>query len=191
MGLSKIGPANQQHTANFTNVVGTIGYLDPMYMEFGMLTKESDVYSFGVVLFEVMCGRLCFENSKGRFSSLVRMWKQSYKQKKLVDIIFQDLMQQMDSTSLETFSVIAFQCLQKSRELRPTMPHVVEKLEIALESQETSEGKEWLIYYEEIIRTAVPPLYYRSKAELNILLSKGVLLNGGKTVSSYVYKPRP
>ncbi|KAJ9537569.1 hypothetical protein OSB04_030302 [Centaurea solstitialis] len=61
LGLSKIGPANQQHTALISNVAGTPGYLDPLYLKMGLLTKESDVYSFGVVLFEALCGRLCFE----------------------------------------------------------------------------------------------------------------------------------
>ncbi|XP_076936544.1 receptor-like protein kinase HERK 1 [Bidens hawaiensis] len=140
-GLSKIGPANQQHTALITNVVGTFGYLDPMYMELGILTKESDVYSFGVVLFEVLCGRLCFENNNGKFPSLVRMWKQKYKQKKLDEIIFQDLNQDMDPQSLETFTDIAFQCLQKYRENRPTMSVVVEKLEAALELQQDEPDK--------------------------------------------------
>ncbi|KAJ0609057.1 putative protein kinase RLK-Pelle-CrRLK1L-1 family [Helianthus annuus] len=185
MGLSKIGPANQQHTALVTNVVGTLGYLDPMYMELGILTKESDVYSFGVVLFEVLCGRLCYDNSNGKFQSLVRMWKQKAKQKKLDEIIFQDLAQGMDHRSLEIFSDIAFQCLQKHREERPTMSVVVEKLETALEFQEINEEMKHPLSYEKIIKTAVHPLMYKSEEELKLCLSKGILLNGGKTVITY------
>ncbi|KAL4565076.1 hypothetical protein LXL04_029158 [Taraxacum kok-saghyz] len=33
MGLSKIGPADQPHSFLATNVVGTPGYIDPVYME--------------------------------------------------------------------------------------------------------------------------------------------------------------
>ncbi|KAK9077819.1 hypothetical protein SSX86_006157 [Deinandra increscens subsp. villosa] len=181
MGLSKIGPANQQYTALITNVVGTMGYLDPMYMELGILTKESDVYSFGVVLFEVMCGRLCFENSNGRFQTLVRIWKQHYKHKKLDEIILQDLIQEMDQRSLETYSDIAFQCLQKYREERPTISLVVEKLETALEFQEIYEEMKRPLDYEKIIMTAVHPMTHESEEELKSSLSKGILLNGGKT----------
>ncbi|XP_076957728.1 uncharacterized protein LOC143633282 [Bidens hawaiensis] len=181
MGLSKVGPANQLHSALITNFVGTIGYLDPMYMELGILSKESDVYSFGVVLFEVLCGRLCFENSNGRFMSLVREWKQNYKHKKLNEIIFQDLMQEMDPSSLETFSDIAFQCLQKYREKRPTISLVVEKLKIALELQENCEWMKHMLDYEKIIKTAVNPPNYKSEEELKSCLSKGILLNRGKT----------
>ncbi|PWA97581.1 protein kinase-like domain, Phloem protein 2-like protein [Artemisia annua] len=61
MGLSKLGPANQQHTALMTTAVGTPGCCDPLYMELGyLITKESDVYSFGVVLLEVLFGKLCY-----------------------------------------------------------------------------------------------------------------------------------
>ncbi|PWA87803.1 protein kinase, ATP binding site, Serine/threonine-protein kinase Plk3 [Artemisia annua] len=131
-GLSKMGPANQQYSTLITNAAGTPGYCDPLFMKTYCLTKESDVYSFGVVLFEVLCGRLCAEISNGQLNIFVPMWKKSYKEKKLDDIIFKDLKQQMDQKSLETFADIAFQCLQKNREQRPPMSLVVQKLKIAL-----------------------------------------------------------
>ncbi|KAL4565079.1 hypothetical protein LXL04_029162 [Taraxacum kok-saghyz] len=109
MGLSKIGPANQQHSFLATNVAGTFGYVDPTYVEKSILTKESDVYSFGVVLFEVLCGRLCFVNNNGHFESLVGMWKKNYKRKELDAIIFEDLKQNTNRDSLEIFSDIAYQ----------------------------------------------------------------------------------
>ncbi|KAJ9537423.1 hypothetical protein OSB04_030156 [Centaurea solstitialis] len=178
LGLSKIGLANQPHTAVVSTVVGTFGYLDPMYLEMGVLTKESDVYSFGVVLFEAMCGRLCFEYTNDRYHNLVRMWKKSYKQKRIDEIIFQDMLQQMDVSSLDAFSKIAYQCLQKSCEERPLMADVVEELEMALQFQEIYEATK---EYEPILKTVVPPLIFRSKAELQGILSKGILANGGKT----------
>ncbi|PWA49057.1 protein kinase-like domain, Phloem protein 2-like protein [Artemisia annua] len=176
MGLAKVGPANQFTFLITDNVVGTFGYIDPMYLRKGFLTKESDVYSFGVVLFEVLCGRLCFDYS----GNIVHIWKQRYEENKLDEIVFKDdLVQALDQSSLEVFSEIAFQCLQESREERPLMADVVEKLEIALKSQELVDlvQKE----YEEIVKAAVPPLIYRSVEELKVLLSKGVILNGGKT----------
>ncbi|CAI9290789.1 unnamed protein product [Lactuca saligna] len=177
MGLSKIGPANQRHTFLATNVVGTFGYLDPMYLATSILTKESDVYSFGVVLFEVLCRRPCFDYNNGRLQCFVKWWKASYKQKKLDEIIFQDLKQEMDSRSMETYSNIAYQCLQKSRDERPKMSEVVEKLEMAFRFQEIFEES---MVYEEIIKNAVPPLNYRSEEELKMLLTKGIFLNRGK-----------
>ncbi|KAJ9537986.1 hypothetical protein OSB04_030719 [Centaurea solstitialis] len=168
-GLSRIGPANQQHTVLVSNVIGTLGYLDPLYMEMGWLTKESDVYSLGVVLFEVLCGRLCFEYNNDRVEVLTRIWKQSYKQNKLHEVIHQDLSQQMDSDSLETFSDIAYQCLRRSREKRPTMALVMEKLEIALKFQEVHEEAE---------------------QPMGILRYKGII-DGGTTVIRYIYFSLP
>ncbi|KAI3690235.1 hypothetical protein L2E82_48212 [Cichorium intybus] len=181
MGLSKIGPANQPHTFLPTNVVGTPGYIDPLYMETYSLTKESDVYSFGVVLLEVLCGRQCFTYNNGHFQSLVGMWKRSYEQKELDQIIFKYLKQQMDPRSLETFLDIAYRCLQISREQRPQMYDVVEKLEMALGLQEIFEQVQPRVDYEEISKTAVVPLVYESEEELKMLLSKGIIVDGGKT----------
>ncbi|PWA85802.1 Phloem protein 2-like protein [Artemisia annua] len=135
-GLSKLSPANQKYTFLFTSPVGTPGYCDPLYMDDYQLTKESDVYSFGVVLFEVLCGRVCFENSEGNFKVFVNQWKRCCEQNKLDEIIFPDLSDQMDSSSVRTFVDIAYQCLQISREQRPTMSVVVEKLKAALVQRE-------------------------------------------------------
>ncbi|MFS8009856.1 putative protein kinase RLK-Pelle-CrRLK1L-1 family [Helianthus anomalus] len=92
---------------------GTLAYYDPQYIEMGILSKESDVYSFGVVLFELIC---CEE-------------------KRLDEIIFSDLKEQMDSCSLNTFSSLAYRCLKKDREERPSMVEVMKQLEIAVEQQ--------------------------------------------------------
>ncbi|KAI3756184.1 hypothetical protein L1987_56000 [Smallanthus sonchifolius] len=182
MGLSKIAPANQQHMGNFSDVVGTTGYCDPYYLKTKFLTKESDVYSFGVLLFEVLCGRLCFEKSNGQVKVIVPKWKQSYKQNKLQEIIFDDLKQQMDPTSLKIYSDIAFKCLQESPEERPLMPDVVEELETALQYQELHER---LIlpedYKEMLMITEEHPLNNIPETELKMRLFKGTLLNRGKT----------
>ncbi|GKC87761.1 kinase-like domain, phloem protein 2-like protein [Tanacetum coccineum] len=134
-GLSNLGSVNDQHSFLVSQAAGTPGYMDPMYMEIGILTKESDVYSFGVVLFKVLCGRLCFERSSGQLRLHVSFWKNSYINSKLEEIISRDILGQISPDSLERFSRVAYQCLHRGPEERPPMALVLKELEIALELQ--------------------------------------------------------
>ncbi|KVI05518.1 Protein kinase, catalytic domain-containing protein [Cynara cardunculus var. scolymus] len=124
-GLSKIGPANVPVTFLISNACGTIGYIDPEYLTYGVLTQKSDVYSFGVVLFEVLCGRLAraveFEDKRHFLCILAQ---NHYENGTLDEIIDSDLRKQMNPASLSTFSTIAYQCLKKCREDRPTMSQI-------------------------------------------------------------------
>ncbi|XP_023728142.1 receptor-like protein kinase ANXUR1 isoform X2 [Lactuca sativa] len=138
-GLSKFCPADLQYSFIFSNPVGTFGYWDPLYTETGLLTKESDVYSFGVVLFEVLCGRLCTGNhdNSQSFTELVR---KHYKEHNLNGIIFGNIKDKINRSSLKVFSVIAYQCLKRDRNKRPLMNEILAALETALEYQQNDLG---------------------------------------------------
>ncbi|KAL4561454.1 hypothetical protein LXL04_033620 [Taraxacum kok-saghyz] len=135
-GLSKIGPTNHVFTFLVTKACGTLGYLDPVYVSTGVLTKESDVYSFGVLLFEVLCGRLAvigkYDDERRFLSHLARL---RYEEGKIDDIIFPKIRNQIKHNSSQTFSEIAYQCLNMDRKQRPTMAEIVERLRISLELQ--------------------------------------------------------
>ncbi|PWA84321.1 serine/threonine/dual specificity protein kinase, catalytic domain-containing protein [Artemisia annua] len=180
-GLSRIGPANQEFTFLVSTVVGTLGYCDPLYAETGILTKESDVYSFGVVLFEVLCGRFCIGKHDDEHRLLIPLAQRSYEKGTLDDIIFRGLREQMEPYSLKTFSSVAYQCLKRNREERPTMVDVLSALELASEYQESYEsGKP--MEYEEILQMAdrEHPLVYTNKRELISLLTSGILVDWGR-----------
>ncbi|KAL4565202.1 hypothetical protein LXL04_029287 [Taraxacum kok-saghyz] len=187
-GLSKVGPANQPQTYVFSNVVGTPGYCDPLYFETGFLSKESDVYSFGVVLFEVMCGKLCYEYANGKITDiLVPKWKKCYEEKRLDEIIFHSLKEDMESSSVDCFSAVAYKCVEKVSEKRPTMAEIVKELEFALEQQEVFEDLGKKLDFQEMIRIshlAVVPLSYGSQSQLYTLFLKGFLVADGKTMIS-------
>ncbi|GJT09451.1 kinase-like domain, phloem protein 2-like protein [Tanacetum coccineum] len=184
-GLSKAGPANQMQTFIFSNAVGTPGYCDPLYFETGFLSKESDVYSFGVVLFEVMCGRLCFEYRNGHLTEiLVHRWRRCYEENRLDEIILRGLKEQMESGSFSTFSHIAYRCVSKAREERPTMDEVLKELEIALEQQEVYKNLEMKVDIQEMIKIAdqaIAPLSYETQEQLFRLFLKGIIVDDGTT----------
>ncbi|KAK1430786.1 hypothetical protein QVD17_13799 [Tagetes erecta] len=135
-GLSKFGPANQRYSFVVSDAVGTFGYCDPVYVETGLLTKESDVYSFGVVLFEVLCGRLCYQSTLGGrvlpFIGLVRMY---YKEQKLHDILHVSIKDEITNPSFQEFTKVAYECLSMDPKKRPLMTDVLSKLERALQYQ--------------------------------------------------------
>ncbi|KVI05476.1 Protein kinase, catalytic domain-containing protein [Cynara cardunculus var. scolymus] len=135
-GLSKIGPANVPFTFLISKACGTIGYVDPEYVKTGVLSQKSDVFSFGVVLFEVLCGRLAHGvQYQDESQVLYKLVKHHYEKGTLKAIIDYNLQKQIDSVSLSRFSAIAYKCLMKRREDRPTMSQIVEQLQKALNYQ--------------------------------------------------------
>ncbi|GJN04345.1 hypothetical protein PR202_ga21888 [Eleusine coracana subsp. coracana] len=58
-GLAKM--LQMEETKVFTDVRGTIGYMDPEYITHSKLTCSSDIYSFGVVALQLLSGRKVIE----------------------------------------------------------------------------------------------------------------------------------
>ena len=70
-----------------TLVQGTLGYLDPEYLQERQLTEKSDVYSFGVVLLELITGKTAIYNDgPNEGKSLVRSFLLAMKEDILEDI---------------------------------------------------------------------------------------------------------
>ncbi|GJP86275.1 hypothetical protein CLOP_g16318 [Closterium sp. NIES-67] len=53
-----------------TRVMGSVGYIDPIYFDSGMLSKKSDTYAFGIFLLELISGCSALD---GNFKELRRL----------------------------------------------------------------------------------------------------------------------
>ncbi|KAK7290892.1 hypothetical protein RIF29_05658 [Crotalaria pallida] len=54
-GLARLH--HQEHVADTTRVIGTLGYMAPELVKVGRPSTATDLYSFGILVLEVVCGR--------------------------------------------------------------------------------------------------------------------------------------
>ncbi|KAI7758224.1 hypothetical protein M8C21_018746, partial [Ambrosia artemisiifolia] len=182
--LSSLDSLHQdmEHVSN--NASTTFSYPDPQYKQ-GFLTEKSDIYSFGIILCEILCGRLaCAEDCKDKSQSLGPLAKRFYEEKKLDELVFVGIKEQIGPESLTTFVDIAYKCLQDKSEERPTAHEVVIQLKKALDVQKDYEIWEAQLPqdYKEIIKMSKTPEIYSTSKRKDIYdtLSKGILIQEGK-----------
>ncbi|XP_071686639.1 uncharacterized protein [Rutidosis leptorrhynchoides] len=134
-GLSLISTIHKETDYVINRACGTPGYVDPLYLKSGFLTKESDIYSFGVVLFEMLCGRSTFETHKREGMYLPSFIKHNFENEKRDDVVFEKIKAQIMPKALTAFRKIAYRCLRDDREKRPKAKEVVKQLKKALRFQ--------------------------------------------------------
>nr|XP_043626860.1 wall-associated receptor kinase 2-like [Erigeron canadensis] len=127
-GASKLIPVDQIELE--TLVRGTLGYLDPEYLQTSQLTDKSDVYSFGVVLVELVTGQkaLNFDRPEEE-RSLAKHFLSSLKDGKLFQVLDEHLQLKELPNEIIQVSRIAERCLRVKGDERPTMKEVATELE--------------------------------------------------------------
>ncbi|XP_019199664.1 PREDICTED: wall-associated receptor kinase 3-like [Ipomoea nil] len=119
----------QDQTQLITMVQGTLGYLDPEYMQTHQLTEKSDVYSFGVVLVELLTGRRAiFYNGPEEERNLSLYFLSSLKENRLFRIFDDNVVCEGNTEELMEVSLLAERCLNVKGEDRPTMKEVAVEL---------------------------------------------------------------
>nr|XP_043616825.1 uncharacterized protein LOC122588719 isoform X1 [Erigeron canadensis] len=182
-------PKNQQMDYVNDEVVGTKGYIDPVYQRTTFLTKESDIYSLGVVLLEVLCGKLSIAYDVEReHRFLCKLANRHFSEKgTLEEIVLNCIKEQIVPQSLAIYSRIALQCLDPERENRPTAIEVIVQLTHALEFQVNHEMWEPRLPkdYQSIIQLSMSPESYSTikKEDLYNIFSNGILLQHEKVLS--------
>ncbi|KAL8166141.1 hypothetical protein V2J09_007640 [Rumex salicifolius] len=126
-GISKLAPQNE--TELYTKVKGTLGYLDPEFIQSGQLTEKSDVYSFGVVLLELLTGQkvLSFTRQKEDWC-LVNYFKSSFASGCLTDTLDSSVVGDENIKQIREVAEIAMLCVSVKSEERPSMKEVAMEL---------------------------------------------------------------
>lgn len=105
----------------FAQVVGTVGYAAPEYVQTGKLTTKSDVWSYGVFLYELLTGS----------EQWLLEWVKPFATdpRKLQAIIDPRLDGNYCTKSVLMVVALANRCLKKQPKSRPRMSEVVERLD--------------------------------------------------------------
>ncbi|GFP96987.1 probable serine/threonine-protein kinase at1g18390 [Phtheirospermum japonicum] len=129
-GLSRLFPTDVSHVS--TAPQGTLGYVDPEYYQCYQLTEKSDVYSFGVVLVELISSLQAVDTNRHRHDiNLANMAIDKIQNHAFHELVDSSLGFETDSSVRRMATLVAelaFRCLQRERDMRPSMEEVLEAL---------------------------------------------------------------
>ncbi|XP_065637700.1 wall-associated receptor kinase 2-like [Quercus suber] len=127
-GASRLVPLDQ--TQLTTLVQGTLGYLDPEYLQTSQLTEKSDVYSFGVVMAELLTGKKALSFDRPEIDrNLAISFVSAIKEDRLLQILETHIVNEGNMEQLKEVSNVAKRCLKLRGEDRPSMKEVATELE--------------------------------------------------------------
>ncbi|XP_054808970.1 LEAF RUST 10 DISEASE-RESISTANCE LOCUS RECEPTOR-LIKE PROTEIN KINASE-like 1.2 [Prosopis cineraria] len=130
-GISRLFSNDVSHVS--TAPLGTMGYIDPEYLESHQLTYKSDVYSFGVVLIELISSLPAVDQTRKEDEiKLANLAIQKVQRREFTEVVDPTLGFESDNEykrMIISVAELAFQCLQREKELRPSMYKVLDELQ--------------------------------------------------------------
>ncbi|KAF8698620.1 hypothetical protein HU200_034865 [Digitaria exilis] len=138
-GISRL--LNTDETLYTKNVIGSIGYMDPLFARDGLLTSKSDVYSFGVVLFELITRKKATTvvNSVNIVSAFTNALARGPRGAR--EIFDPDIANRDNMKIVEGVAKIAGECLILERVKRPNMIDVAERLRVLMKTLHQDQGQ--------------------------------------------------
>ena len=123
-GIARLLSTNEAQQTN--NIIGSIGYLNPLFNQTGILTPKSDVYSFGVILVEMITRKKVVHGD----INLIQNFTNSLRRGKAVRRMFDDEIVdgKKNIKVLEDIANLAAECLRLENRLRPEMVEVADRL---------------------------------------------------------------
>ncbi|PIA50235.1 hypothetical protein AQUCO_01300757v1 [Aquilegia coerulea] len=160
-GASKLIPMGQTIGPD-TRGQGTMGYLDPEYLQTGELTVKSDVYGFGVVLMELLSKQKpLFKVESGEMVSIVKVFTSAVEDNQLDRVLKIGVANEDEMEQVHVVAELAVKCVEMPSKHRPTMTEVADILAGLtkeyqnLQIEEGSEELVGLLDAQEIVTTSV------------------------------------
>ncbi|XP_039061908.1 wall-associated receptor kinase 2-like [Hibiscus syriacus] len=127
-GASRLVPLDQTQLS--TLVQGTLGYLDPEYLQTSQMNEKSDVYSFGVVLVELLTSKMALTfDAPEEERNLTNYFLKSMRAGDLFQIVDEKVAKGGDIRQIKQVAEVAKRCLRVKSDERPTMKEVAIELE--------------------------------------------------------------
>jgi len=129
-GLAKLMDYKDAHVT--TPVSGTMGHIAPEYHSTGKSSEKTDVFSYGIMLLELVTGQRVLDLTRlanDDNASLLDWVKELLKEKKLENLVDDDLNDNYIDVEVESLLQIALLCTQTDPTERPKMSEVVTMLE--------------------------------------------------------------
>jgi serine/threonine protein kinase len=124
-GISRLIVIDKQHTGW---IIGDMSYMDPVYLQRGLLSEKSDVYSFGVVLLELISRKKATHAGNNNLVSDFLEAHNKRNKKETTDLFDQEIAIECNLEDLNTVAGIAVECLNLDVDQRPVMTYVAERL---------------------------------------------------------------
>lgn len=127
-GISRSVPIEDTHLT--TIVQGTVGYVDPEYLQSSHFTGKSDVYSFGVLLIELLTGEKPVSLLRRQEVRLLGAYfLEAMRNDRLHEILDARIKEECDQEEVLAVANLARRCLSLNSEHRPTMRDVFIELD--------------------------------------------------------------
>ncbi|XP_010422141.1 PREDICTED: cysteine-rich receptor-like protein kinase 45 [Camelina sativa] len=111
--------------AESTDIVGTVGYLDPEYMRSGRVSVKSDVYAFGVTILKIISRRkVWIVDGDSLIEYVMRCWNRG----EATDVIHEMMREEEREDSISEilrYIHIALLCIDEDAETRPSIDNVL------------------------------------------------------------------
>lgn len=125
-GLAKLMDHDGSPVSTLT--AGTMGYLAPEYLQYGMATEKTDAFSYGVVVLEVACGRRPIEREGQNMVNLVDWVWGLHSQGKILEAADKRLNGEFTEEEMKKLLLLGLSCANPDSAERPTMTRVLQIL---------------------------------------------------------------